>query len=104
MGYLGAQMHCLRALQQHRLKQEPHLQWKYLINLCGKELPLSTNRALIQRLMKLNGSSSIIAHQDHKDKRVNERILCPAYLNKEKTRVVVNYTEKMKPPFPLSQY
>ena len=102
-GVLGAQMHCLRALQQHRLKQEPRLQWKYLINLCGKELPLSTNRALIQQLMQLNGSSSIFAYQD-KDEWVTERVMHRSFLNKQTNRIFTNHTLKVTPPFPLSQF
>ena len=32
---------------------------KYVINLCGKELPLATNHEIISHLMKLKGSSAI---------------------------------------------
>lgn len=33
-----------------------------MITLCGKELPLRTNRELVQLLKELNGTSSVLAH------------------------------------------
>ena len=51
---VDAQLNCMQDL----LKFEPS-RWKYTINLCGRELPLMTNREIVQTLMKLNGSSAI---------------------------------------------
>ena len=58
---LGAQMKCMRALLD--LSEQPtagyfsqnRVKWKYLLNLCGKELPLVTNRMIIMHLKKLKG-------------------------------------------------
>ena len=51
---VDAQLNCMQDL----LKFDPS-RWKYTINLCGRELPLMTNREIVQTLMKLNGSSVI---------------------------------------------
>lgn len=34
-------------------------QWHYVINLCGRDLPLKTNREIVENLISLNGSSVI---------------------------------------------
>jgi hypothetical protein len=46
-----AQMSCFKDLEAH-----PH-KWHYVINLCGRELPLKTNRHLVQSLRNMNGTS-----------------------------------------------
>ena len=56
---MEAQMDCMSDLLKLRAKQEH--KWKYVINLCGKELPLRTNREIVTQLKRLNGASSIIA-------------------------------------------
>ena len=58
--FLDAQFNCLNDLTKHRETQPKALQWKYVINLCGKELPLTTGKEIVSRLMRLNGSSSIV--------------------------------------------
>ena len=58
---MEAQMSCMTDLVKLRAKEK--YKWKYVINLCGKELPLMTNREMVERLIKLNGSSSIMAHK-----------------------------------------
>ena len=49
-----AQLNCMEDLLKFETSR-----WKYVINLCGRELPLMTNREIVQSLMKLNGSSAI---------------------------------------------
>ena len=49
-----AQLNCMQDLLKFETSR-----WKYVINLCGRELPLMTNREIVQSLMKLNGSSAI---------------------------------------------
>ena len=51
---LDAQLNCMQDL----LRYSPS-RWKYTINLCGRELPLKTNREIVQSLIKLNGSSAV---------------------------------------------
>ena len=49
-----AQLNCMQDLLKFDTSR-----WKYVINLCGRELPLMTNREIVQSLVKLNGSSAI---------------------------------------------
>ena len=58
---LEAQLSCLSDLVQWREKLPEERKWKYVINLCGKELPLVSTHATVSALSKLNGTSSIIA-------------------------------------------
>ena len=39
-----------------------HWQWKYVLILCGKELPFGTNRMIVDSLQQLNGASLINVH------------------------------------------
>ena len=50
-----AQMSCYRDL----ITIQPHLNWHYVINLCGRELPLKTNRHIVESLIRLNGKNVI---------------------------------------------
>ena len=58
---MEAQMSCMTDLVKFRAKEK--YKWKYVINLCGKELPLMTNREMVKRLINLKGSSSIMARK-----------------------------------------
>ena len=55
---MDAQLNCIEDLMQY-----DHARWKYVINLCGRELPLMTNRKIVQSLMKLNSTSVIKPHE-----------------------------------------
>ena len=48
-----AQMSCFKDLETHSHK------WRYVINLCGRELPLKTNRHLVQSLRNMDGASVV---------------------------------------------
>ena len=50
---LDAQLNCMQDLMEHPTN------WKYVINLSGKELPLKTNREIVESLVKLNGFSAV---------------------------------------------
>ena len=52
---VDAQLSCYQEL----LKARTRYPWKYVINLCGKEAPLRTNREMVDSLSKLNGTSAI---------------------------------------------
>ena len=57
---LASQMTCLYDLMNYReSKQTSTTSWRYVINLCGKELPLLSSREIVSRLIALNGSSSL---------------------------------------------
>ena len=49
---LEAQLSCLRDLEAHRYRK-----WKFVINLCSRELPVKTNRFIVKYLSKMNGVS-----------------------------------------------
>ena len=51
---MDAQLNCAEDLMQYQLTR-----WKYVINICGFELPLRTNREIVQALKKLNGTSAV---------------------------------------------
>ncbi len=52
---LDAQMNCMEDLYELRYK----FPWKYAITLCGKEVPLRTNREMVHTLRKLNNTSAV---------------------------------------------
>ena len=92
---MEAQMDCMTDLLKLRAKQEH--KWKYVINLCGKELPLRTNREIVTRLMKLNGSSSIFAY---KAGRFSDRIRHKVGLNKKGNKIAISrHVNLGNPPF-----
>lgn len=55
-----AQMSCYRDL--YEMKTSTPQRWKYVINLCGREIPLKTNRRIVEDLMKLKGRNVIRPH------------------------------------------
>ena len=58
---LDAQVQCFTDLVNLREKQEEDRKWKYVINLCSKELPLHTTKEMVQMLQSMKGTSSIVA-------------------------------------------
>ncbi len=56
---IESQMQCYSDLMKVRKKQLEQSKWKYVINLCGKELPLASTHEIVDHLVKLNGSSVI---------------------------------------------
>ena len=56
-----AQLNCYRDLLNISA------QWHYVINLCGRDLPLRTNREIVEHLISLNGSSFINPNRLNKD-------------------------------------
>ena len=50
----AAQMSCFQELEIH-----PHVKWKYAINLCSRELPLQTNRFIVECLREMDGISIV---------------------------------------------
>lgn len=56
---LEAQMSCASDLVKMGSKQSQQTRWRYMINLCGKELPLYSTHDMVSKLTKLNGSSVV---------------------------------------------
>ena len=60
---LEAQMACLSKLVEFRSHQTEQEKWKYVINLCGKELPLVTTHAIASHLSGRNDVSLLVARK-----------------------------------------
>ena len=72
---LEAQLSCLSDLVQWREKLPEENKWKYVINLCGKELPLVSTHATVSALSKLSGTSSIVVtHEEKFNDEVKSRL------------------------------
>ena len=98
---LAAQINCMTDLLKFRSHSGASRKWKYLLNLCGKELPLVTSKEMVLKLVKLNGSSSLRVLRPENTKRIQYL----AKLSEDKLRMVVDKTVLLgPPPFKLSQY
>ena len=100
---LGAQMQCMTTLYMHRFHWPPQLHWKYLLNLCGKELPLVTNKEIVARLFKLNGTSSLIPRKVSLSEDI-DRIKFLVKLNRQGVVFQDKSMHLNAPPFNLTQY
>ena len=60
---IQSQMLCYSDLLKVREKQAEEQRWKYVINLCGKELPLNSNHEIVSHLVRLNGTSAVGARK-----------------------------------------
>ena len=100
---MQAQMNCLHDLHRYREKQSAELKWRYVINVCGKELPLVTNRELVSHLMALRGSSSVTAYEPSKEE-LRKRIQFQAVLDKKRGKAVTSSTRLGPPPFGIKVY
>ena len=99
---VDAQMNCFKQLLSIH-KQYP---WQYVITLCGKELPLRTNREMVRILKKLNSTSAVLANklsQGEKDHVVYKWKLMINQTNGKEE--IVKMSEKNGPvPFNLTIY
>lgn len=84
---MTAQMNCLHDLLTFR----ECVQWQYVINLCGKELPLLTGREMVAKLMALNGSSTLKPTLQPRDSSSWSR-LSQALRNRNTTTIPHNLT------------
>ena len=100
---MQAQVNCLRDLYRYRENQSAALKWRYVINLCGKELPLVTNHELVSHLMALNGSSSVMPSEISKDE-MKKRIELKAVLDKKRGKAVTSSIRLGAPPFGIKIY
>ena len=77
--------------------------WKYVINLCGRELPLRTNREMVKSLKRLNGASAIDSrHVQSKGFLTRDRFTWKAQENY--TSGKLHYTHNRLPPPPIPVY
>ena len=94
---MEAQMNCFSDLQANHHKYP----WRYVITLCGKELPLRTNNEIVYLLKRLNGTSAIRASSPPRWEHIR-------YERKWKVDKASNYyptKEKAGPiPYSLTMY
>ncbi|XP_064396366.1 beta-1,3-galactosyl-O-glycosyl-glycoprotein beta-1,6-N-acetylglucosaminyltransferase 4-like [Halichondria panicea] len=91
---VDAQMNCMEDLYELRYK----FPWKYAITLCGKEVPLRTNKEMVHTLRKLNGTSSVHVMENKK-----HEIKYWTYKFSLSGRSMVQLKEKLDPvPFNLT--
>ncbi len=57
---LEAQVQCFTDLVNLREIQTEERKWKYVVNLCGKELPLHSTKEMVQMIQSMKGTSSIV--------------------------------------------
>ena len=100
---MQAQMNCLHDLHRYREKQSVALKWRYVINVCGKELPMVTNRELVSRLMALHGSSSVMTSEATKEE-MKKRIEFQAVLDKKRGKAVTSSRRLGAPPYGIKVY
>ena len=100
---MEAQMNCLRDLHKYRTSQPASMKWRYVINLCGKELPLMTNRELVSHLMALNGSSSVVP-RNATEEEMWKRIHFKAVLHKNRSKALTSSVTLEPPPFNIKIY
>ena len=81
----------------------PPDRWKYVINLCGRELPLKTNREIVKSLKTLKGGSAIESkHLQSKGALARDRFLLKAAENY--TSGKLHYTHERLDPPPIPVY
>ena len=100
---MQAQMNCLHDLHRYRENQSVALKWRYVINVCGKELPMVTNCELVSRLMALHGSSSVMTSEASKEE-MKKRIEFQAVLDKKRGKAVTSSSRLGAPPFGIKIY
>ena len=95
---MDSQLNCYEDLLMY-----PPDRWKYVINLCGRELPLKTNREIVRSLKKLNGGSAIESkHLQSKGALARDRFYWKAAENY--TSGKLHYTHKRLDPPPIPVY
>ena len=52
---MDSQLNCMEDLMKYESSR-----WVYVINLCGRELPLKTNQEIVKSLKRLNGASAVV--------------------------------------------
>ena len=90
---MDSQLNCYEDLLKY-----PSNRWRYVINLCGRELPLKTNREMVKSLKKLKGFSAIESkHVQSKGFLTRDRFTWKA--EEDYTNGKLHYTRtRLKPP------
>ena len=82
---MDAQLNCMQDLMGYNPSR-----WRYIINLCGRELPLKTNREIVRSLMKLNSYSAIDSFEvpeANKHRLVNKFVLSAGVVKRTRKKL-----------------
>ncbi|XP_073480193.1 beta-1,3-galactosyl-O-glycosyl-glycoprotein beta-1,6-N-acetylglucosaminyltransferase 4 [Aquarana catesbeiana] len=98
---LQADLNCLSDLLAHPVK------WKYVINLCGQDMPLKSNYELVSELKKLNGKNMLETSRptDLKKQRYIYHHQVLFMLNLDYFKMPIKtFTQKNPPPSDIEMY
>ena len=94
---MDSQMNCYKDLLTY-----PTSRWKYVINLCGRELPLKTNREMVTSLKMLKGASTVESkHVQTKGFLTRDRFMWKAAEDYETGKLHYTNSRLGPPPIPL---
>ena len=96
MSITNAQLQCMQDLEKY-----PESRWKYAINLCGREIPIKTNREIVESLLKLKGYSALNMYPLPKS-YWNKRFAYKFHLND--SSMVLTEEKQAKPPKGIKLY
>lgn len=98
---LQADLNCLSDLLAHPI------QWKYVINLCGQDMPLKSNYKLVSELKKLDGKNMLESSKpsDLKKQRYTYHHQVMFVLSLDYMKMPIKtFTEKSPPPSTIEMY
>lgn len=94
---MDSQMNCYQDLLTY-----PFSRWKYVINLCGRELPLKTNREMVRSLKTLRGASAVeTKHVQTKGFLTKDRFTWKAAEDYESGKLHYTNSRLGTPPIPI---
>ena len=96
---MDSQMNCYEELMTY-----PSTRWKYAVNLCGRELPLKTNREIVESLVTLKGHSAIKTGRVHTDSQsylARDRFKWKVEEDYHKGKLTYTHKKLKKPPIPI---
>ena len=96
---MESQLLCMSEIQQHF----PDFKWKYMMILCGRELPFSSNRIIVDVLHDLNGAS-IIGPRVPPQKEAQRRLLYKNIVDLKTGRLLRIPVKLGKPPHNIKIY
>ena len=90
---LEAQLSCLELIRDAHVTWK----WRYVMNLCGTELPLLTNREIVDGLRRMQGRMSI-DDDDFPESMMIDRFSFRYKIDQQSRQPIVDYTDTFGPP------
>lgn len=88
-----ADLNCMRDLLDSKVE------WKYLLNTCGTDFPIKTNREMVQTLKALRGSNSLESETTSEHKKYRYQ-----YQHRVTDRVIRTDVRKSPPPISIPMF